>query len=85
MASQVLDIDDSGGITFEEMSQGLRNIQSEPPMILTADDWTIITDNGKVSVLVRGRLPFPFSLLGARFLASSWPKTHNSAGLCSIL
>jgi hypothetical protein len=50
MVCQVLDIDDSGGITFEEMSQGLRNIQTEPPMNLTADDWSIITDYGKVGL-----------------------------------
>lgn len=84
MTGQVVDFDDSGGITFEEMRQGLLNIQNDPPMILTADDWTIITDNGKVGVRVCGCVALLFSLLGGCFLASSWPKIPNAAGLCSI-
>jgi len=42
-AGQVIDIDDNGGISFKEMQAGLLNIQHEQPILLTIEDWHIIT------------------------------------------
>ena len=42
----MIDIDDNGGISFREMQAGLLNIQHDAPIMLTVEDWHIITEHG---------------------------------------
>ena len=42
----MIDIDDNGGISFREMQAGLLNIQHDAPIMLTIEDWHIITEDG---------------------------------------
>ena len=45
---KVLDIDDNGSVAFEEMRVGLRNIKHDPPMLITHEDWNLLTEHGKL-------------------------------------
>jgi voltage-gated sodium channel len=51
---KVLDLDDNGGIAFHELRKGLYNASlgglqyNDFPILLTEDDWTSLTENGKL-------------------------------------
>ena len=43
---KVLDIDDNGGVNYEEFKAGLCNIKLDSPVELSQEDWHIMTENG---------------------------------------
>ena len=40
---QLMDVDDSGTLTFTEMQRGLESLPLTPPVILSVEDWDSLT------------------------------------------
>jgi hypothetical protein len=45
---RMLDVDDSGSLSFHEMQQGLESLPLKPPVIMSIEDWEALTMNGSV-------------------------------------
>ena len=45
---RLLDVDDSGSLSFHEMQQGLESLPLKPPVVMSIEDWEALTKNGTV-------------------------------------
>ena len=45
---QLMDVDDSGTLSFQEMQEGMEALPLHPRVILSIEDWESLTLNGSV-------------------------------------